>query len=177
MRPTILYFDKKVEFKGQVSEQLLADTWIAVKNISRKDLMEKLDLQVSLNLNWDAGLLLKNDAARGVGGNFLMPPSLDGWSIIVGKYFNNNLEMVRKCRELSEEYGEIYFFSSIDEMNKNLWIHGEDGIMEKWETDDEDLDEEVEHLPFDFKKFNNQLKFKDVLLCKNKKSLNQMRLW
>ena len=63
MRPTILYFDKKVEFKGQVSEQLLADTWIAVKNISRKELMEKLDLQVSLNLNWDAGLLLKNDAS------------------------------------------------------------------------------------------------------------------
>jgi hypothetical protein len=49
--------------------------------------------------------------------------------------------------------------------------------MEKWETEDEDLEDEVEHLPLDFRKFNNQLKFKDVLLCKNTKSLNQMRLW
>ena len=177
MRPTVFLFEKKVEPKGQVSEQLLADTWLAVKNISRKDLMEKFDLQVSLNLNWDAGLFLKNDDKRNLGGNFLMPPSLDGWTIIVGRYFNNTLEMVKKCRELSEENGEVYFFSNLSDTEKSLWIYGNNGEMEKWETDDFQTQVEVERLPFDFKKFNTQLKFKDVLLCKNKKSQNQMRLW
>ena len=177
MRPTVFLFDKKVQPKGQVSEQLLAGTWLAVKNVSRKDLMEKFDLQVSLNLNWDAGLLLKNDASRGVGGNFLMPPSLDGWTFLVGKTFNDNLEMIRRCKELSMEFGEVYFFSNIPSTDNNIWIYGNDGLMEKWETEDEDLEREAKDLPFDFKKFNHQLKFKDVLLCKNKKSQNQMRLW
>ena len=177
MNPSVFLFEEKVEFKGQISEQLLADTWMAVKNISRKDLMEKLDLQVSLNLNWDAGLLLKNDASRSLGGNYLMPPTLNGWTIIVGRYFNDNLEMVKACRKLSIEHGEMYLFSNIPDTDESLWIHGEDGLMEKWECNDEDLEDEVADLPFDFKQFNNQLKFKDVLLCKNKKSLNQMRLW
>ena len=177
MRPTVFLFEQKVEPKGQVSEQLLADTWLAVKNISRKDLMEKFELQVSLTLNWDAGLLLKNDDTRNVGGNFLMPPSLDGWTILVGKYFNNTLEMTKKCRALSEENGEIYFFSNISDNEKSLWIYGNNGDMEKWETDEFETDVEVARLPFNFKKFNSQLKFKDVLLCKNKKSQNQMRLW
>ena len=177
MRPTVFLFEEKVRMKGQVSEQLLADTWLAVKNVSRKDLMERFDLQVSLNLNWDAGLLLKNDAAKGVGGNFLIPPSLDGWTILVGKLFNDRLEMIRTCKELSMEYGEVYFFSNMSSVDKNLWIHGEGGLMEKWETEEEDLEDEIQGLPFDFRKFNNEMKFKNVLLCKNKKSLNQMRLW
>ncbi len=177
MRPTVFLFDKKLEPKGQVSEQLLANTWIAVKDVSRKELMEKFELQVSLNLNWDAGLLLKNDESRGLGGNFLMPPSLDGWTIMVGEYFNNNSEMIKMCKELSIEYGEMYFFSNDDSLEKNLWIYGNDGLMEKWETEEEDLESEASKLPFDFRKFNHQLKFKDVLLCKNKKSQNQMRLW
>lgn len=177
MRPTVFLFEKKLEAKGQVSEQLLANTWIAVKNVSRKELMEKFELQVSLNLNWDAGLLLKNDETRGLGGNFLMPPSLDGWTILVGESFNNNSEMIKTCKELSVEYGEMYFCSYIASSEKNVWIYGNEGVMEKWETEEEDLEREANNLPFDFRKFNNQLKFKDVLLCKNKKSQNQMRLW
>jgi len=177
MRPTVFLFNQKVEPKGQVSEQLLADTWIAVKNISRKDLMEKFELQVSLSLNWDAGLLLKNDDSKNVGGNFLMPPSLDGWTILVGNCFGRTLEMTKKCRELSEENEEVYFFSNMPNAEKSMWIYGNKGVMEKWETDEFETDVEVARLPFNFRKFNTQLKFKDVLLCKNNKSQNQMRLW
>lgn len=177
MRPTVFLFEQKVQPKGQVSEQLLADTWLAVKNVTRKDLMEKFDLQVSLNLNWDAGLFLKNGDGKSHGSNFLMPPSLDGWTILVGKYFDSTLEMAKKCRALSEEFGEVYFFNHLEDTNRTLWIYGEDGVMEKWETDEFETNVEVARLPFNFRKFNSQLKFKDVLLCKTKKSQNQMRLW
>ena len=43
------------------------------------------------------------------------------------RYFNNTLEMVKKCRTLSEENGEVYFFSNISETEKNLWIYGNKG--------------------------------------------------
>ena len=79
--------------------------------------------------------------------------------------------------EVSEENGEVYFFSNFSDDEKSLWIYGNNGEMERWETDEFQTQVEVERLPFNFKKFNTQLKFKDVLLCKNKKSQNQMRLW
>ena len=170
MRPTLFFLEQTTQTRRLVSEQILADTWIAVENISRHRLAKKLGLVVSRNFDWDNGLMLKMD-------NYLIPPSIDGWTIMIGKYFSNTGELIETCHDLAEEHGEVYYYSGNEFSKFSDWVNSDGRLTKIWSSDSGTTKLQLNSLPFDITKYDREFSFENVLLCKRRNKNNQLGLW
>jgi hypothetical protein len=102
-------------------------TWLAIRANDPEQVVRALQLRTVLPANWAAGLA--QVATEGV---FVTPP-IDGWIFAVGRDLavttQNPVELESLLTGLSEEYGEVMWFSTDEERDVHGWAMAQRGQL------------------------------------------------
>ena len=105
--------------------------WLAIPNMGSAEVLKALDLKNIAPANWTSGLSTAYQEQNTV----FVTPNIHGWTLVVGRALwnridlNQPIEKMSWLQKLADSFLEVFYFTSMSELNSNGWLYLKDGRL------------------------------------------------
>lgn len=105
--------------------------WLAIPNMGSADVLKALDLKNIAPANWTSGL----NTAYKEQNKLFVTPCIKGWTLVIGRALwnkidlNQPIEKMNWLQNLADSFLEVFYFSSMSELNNNGWFYIKEGRL------------------------------------------------
>ena len=105
--------------------------WLAIPNMGSAEVLKALDLKNIAPANWTSGLNIAYQEQNTV----FVTPNIHGWTLVVGRALwnridlNQPIEKMSWLQKLADSFLEVFYFTSMSELNSNGWLYLKDGRL------------------------------------------------